>query len=134
MAMPSSFGKSSGRPETLRRRPDHLRRSDSRRFEGLGAGKTDLAAYLGGADVERAERLLLHEKGIAVFPTPDRAVKAYSCHVRFAKERFPREPERPPAAAAPAGTGKSLSPADSMAFLEREGVNVVPSRQAGVGG
>jgi acetate---CoA ligase (ADP-forming) len=99
--------------------------------KALEPGKTDLVAYLGGADVERAERLLLHEKGIAVFPAPDRAVKAYSCHVRFARDRFPREPEQPPVVAAPAGIGKSLSPADSMAFLEREGVNVVPSRQAG---
>src|SRR5512141_454313 len=96
----------------------------------LEPGQSDLVAYLGGADVERAERLLLHEKGIAVFPTPDRAVKAYSCHVRFARDRFPQEPEGPPATAAPAGNGKSLTPADSMAFLAREGMGVVPSRQA----
>ncbi len=96
----------------------------------LEPGQPDLVAYLGGADVERAERLLLHEKGIAVFPTPDRAVKAYSCHVRFARDRFPQEPEQPSAPAAPPGTGKSLTPADSMAFLAREGMGVVPSRQA----
>ena len=98
----------------------------------LEPGKPDLVAYLGGADVERAERLLLHEKGIAVFPTPDRAVKAYSCHVRFARNRFPREPETgPPAAAADsASAAKSLSPADSMAFLASEGLSVVPSRRA----
>jgi acyl-CoA synthetase (NDP forming) len=96
----------------------------------LEPGRPDLVAYLGGADVERAERLLLHEKGIAVFPTPERAVKAFSCHVRFARDRFPRTLEAPPASAAPAAAGKSLSPADSMAFLAREGVSVVPSRQA----
>jgi acyl-CoA synthetase (NDP forming) len=96
----------------------------------LEPGRPDLVAYLGGADVERAERLLLHEKGIAVFPTPERAVKALSCHIRFARDRFPRALEAPPAAAAPASAGKPLSPADSMAFLEREGVSVVPSRQA----
>ena len=98
--------------------------------KALEPGKPELVAYLGGADVERAERLLLHEKGIAVFPTPDRAVKAYSCHVRFARDRFPREPEPPSAAASPASAGKSLTPADSMAFLSREGIGVVPSRQA----
>jgi acyl-CoA synthetase (NDP forming) len=96
----------------------------------LEPGRPDLVAYLGGADVERAERLLLHEKGIAVFPTPERAVKAFSCHVRFARDRFPRTLEAPPASAAPAAAGKSLSPADSMAFLAREGVSVVPSQQA----
>jgi len=92
-------------------------------------GQPDLVAYLGGADVERAERLLLHEKGIAVFPTPERAVKALACHARFARARFPRTSEAP-AATSPAPAGKSLSPADSMGFLAREGIPVVPSRQA----
>jgi acetyltransferase len=77
--------------------------------KALEPGKRDLVAYLGGADVERAERLLFHEKGIAVFPTPDRAVKALSCHVRFARDRFPVATEAPASAAAPASAGKSLS-------------------------
>src|SRR3989304_3789185 len=41
-------------------------------------GKCDLVAYLGGADVEREERGKMHEKKIAVFPTPERAVRALS--------------------------------------------------------
>ncbi|HEY3125150.1 MAG TPA: acetate--CoA ligase family protein [Thermoanaerobaculia bacterium] len=98
--------------------------------KALEPGKRDLVAYLGGADVERAERLLFHEKGIAVFPTPDRAVKALSCHVRFARDRFPRATEVSAATAAPASAGTFLSPADSMAFLTREGIRVVPSRPA----
>ena len=93
-------------------------------------GRPDLVAYLGGADVERAERLLLHEKGIAVFPTPERAVQALACHARFARARFPRASETPAAATSAASAGKSLSPADSMGFLAREGIRVVPSRQA----
>jgi acetyltransferase len=89
-------------------------------------------AYLGGADVERAERLRFHEKGIAVFPTPDRAVKAFSCHVRFARDGFRPADEAPAGAAesTAAQPGKSLTPADSMEFLAREGVAVVPSRRA----
>src|SRR6266849_5476981 len=98
--------------------------------EILEPGGTELVAYLGGAGVERAERLLLHEKGIAVFPTPERAVKALSCHARFARDRFPRAAEAPAATAPPASAGKSLSPADSLGFLARAGVRVVPSRQA----
>ena len=101
--------------------------------ESLEPGNRDLVAYLGGADVERAERLRFHEKGIAVFPTPDRAVKALSCHVRFARDRFPLAPEASLAPAAPASAGKSLSPADSIGFLAREGIRVVPSRQASTG-
>ncbi|HEV2720635.1 MAG TPA: CoA-binding protein, partial [Thermoanaerobaculia bacterium] len=46
----------------------------------LEPGNSDLVIYLGGADVERAERKLLHEKGIAVFPTPERGVTALAAH------------------------------------------------------
>ena len=99
----------------------------------LEPGNRDLVAYLGGADVERVERLRFHEKGIAVFPTPDRAVKALACHVRFARDRFPAATEAPAPTAAPAPAGKWLSPADSMDFLAREGIPVVPSRQAATG-
>ncbi len=96
----------------------------------LEPGRPELVAYLGGADVERAERLLFHEKGIAVFPTPERAVKALSCHARFARDRFPAAAE-PSAAMAVAGSaGGSLSPADSIGFLEREEIRVVASRRA----
>ncbi len=96
----------------------------------LEPGQRDLVAYLGGADVERAERPLLHEKGIAVFPTPERAVKALSCHARFDRARVPRAGEAP-AAGSPAPAAKSLSPSGSMEFLQREGLPTVASRQAG---
>jgi acetyltransferase len=96
----------------------------------LEPGPPDLVAYLGGAEVERSERVLLHEKGIAVFPTPERAVKALSCHARFASDRFPRTTETSSAAASPVSTVKSLSPAESIAFLAREGIRVVSSRRA----
>jgi acetyltransferase len=99
--------------------------------EIMEPGRPDLVAYLGGADVERAERLLFHEKKIAVFPTPERAVKALSCHAHFARDLFPRATEGPTATAAPPSAGTTLSPADSIGFLAREGIRVVPSRQAG---
>jgi acyl-CoA synthetase (NDP forming) len=98
--------------------------------EALEPGNRDLVAYLGGADVERTETLLFHEKGIAVFPTPDRAVKALSCHARFARGVFPLATQAPPEAVFPASPGRSLSPADSIGFLAREGIRVVLSRQA----
>ena len=87
----------------------------------LEPGAADLVVYLGGADVERAERKLLHEKGIAVFPTPERGVAALARVARFA----PANEER---------TGKSacppLSPVESFAFLQREGIDVVRSQHA----
>jgi acetyltransferase len=102
--------------------------------EIMEPGRPELVAYLGGADVERAERLLFHEKKIAVFPTPERAVKALSCHARFARDLFPRATEGSVEAAPPtASAATSLSPADSIAFLAREGIRVVPSRQARTG-
>ena len=90
-------------------------------------GRCELVAYLGGADVERSERLLLHEKKVAVFPTPERAVRALACHLRFAPGRSSGMAAAPVAAVA---AGKSLSPADSLGFLAGEGIAVVPSRAA----
>ena len=36
----------------------------------------NLVIFLGGAEVERKEKLIMHEKGIPVFPTPERGIKA----------------------------------------------------------
>jgi acetyltransferase len=83
------------------------------------AGRCELVAFLGGADVEREERAKMHERKIAVFPTPERAVRALACHTRF--QRFPVElPKAEHAASTPA----SLPPAESLAFLAKAGVPV----------
>lgn len=39
-------------------------------------GANELIIFYGGADVERHERELMHLKGIPVFPTPERGIKA----------------------------------------------------------
>ena len=91
-------------------------------------GRHDLVVYLGGAEVERAERMLLHQKGIAVFPTPERAVKALACHTRFGRKGFAAQVEAQVAAAAAGGA--SLTPADSIRFLDGEGVPVARSQWA----
>ena len=39
-------------------------------------GARFVVAYLGGGDVEKKERLLMHAAGIPVFPTPQRAIRA----------------------------------------------------------
>ena len=96
--------------------------------EVIRPGKCDLVAYLGGADVERAERVKMHEKKIAVFPTPERAVKAMSCYSRFDRETFPREDAPPPHAAAEGEKeGRTLPPAESMELLAEHGFPVVRS-------
>ena len=95
-------------------------------------GRCELVAYLGGAEVERAERALLHEKKIAVFPTPERAVRALSCHARFRREEFPRneEPGEEGEAATQANGRKTLTPAASMRLLADSGFPVIPSEHA----
>jgi len=93
-------------------------------------GRCELVAYLGGAEVEREERVKFHEKKIAVFPTPERAMKALACHARFRRELFPpagEEEERP---AAPGAT-RAMTPADSMELLASAGFPVTPFRRAG---
>jgi acetyltransferase len=93
-------------------------------------GPCHLVAYLGGADVERAERRLLHEKRIAVFPTPERAVRALACHARFDPSRFPRRTGRPDIAPSPSDRRQPLSAVESMEWLARNGFPVVASRPA----
>ncbi len=90
-------------------------------------GKCDLVAYLGGADVEREERGKMHERKIAVFPTPERAVKALSCYARFDRKTF--LPERPVAGSPEKAKGRArvMTPADSMAFLAGNGLPVTPA-------
>ncbi len=98
--------------------------------EVITPGRCELVAYLGGAEVERAERALLHERKIAVFPTPERAVRALSCHARFNRGKFPGAPEKQAPAKGEAVAGKALAPAESMRLLSESGFPVVASRQA----
>lgn len=50
------------------------------------SGKGELIIFCGGADVERQESKLMHEKGIPVFPTPERGIKALYQLLRFEPE------------------------------------------------
>ena len=91
-----------------------------------------LVAYLGGAEVERAESARMHEKKIAVFPTPERAVKALACHTRFQPKPAPPAaaggpPLSRPGLALQGGEEWAISsPADSLSFLLRAGFPVTP--------
>jgi acetyltransferase len=99
--------------------------------EVITPGRCELVAYLGGAEVERTERALLHEKKIAVFPTPERAVRALSCHARFRRGEFPRERGAPEGAGNGTEKPLALSPVDSMRLLSEAGFPVVPGLPAG---
>lgn len=89
----------------------------------VSADKCHLVAYLGGADVEREERVKMGERKIAVFPTPERAVKAASVYLKLGripetKESLPHEEEKM--------AGNMLTPVDAFALLERYGIAVSP--------
>ena len=94
-------------------------------------GRCELVSYLGGADVEREERGKLHEKKIAVFPTPERAVKALSCHARFNRNAFPRDQAAVPPSAERQKDLRVMTPAESMAFVAGNGFPVTSMLPAG---
>lgn len=100
--------------------------------EVIHPGQCELVVYLGGADVEREERARMHEKKIAVFPTPERAVKALARHIRFRGDHFRLEAgTSEPSTARPVLVPASLSPAESIGFLSRAGVPVTAFAPAG---
>ncbi|MBA4397411.1 MAG: CoA-binding protein [Syntrophus sp. (in: bacteria)] len=90
-------------------------------------GKGELIIYCGGADVEREETILLHRKGIPVYPTPERGIRALYQLVRFDEAR---PAKKAPHAAAPA-TDLKLMPANKAAALLKEyGVSAVAAKPA----
>jgi acyl-CoA synthetase (NDP forming) len=85
----------------------------------------ELIAFLGGAEVERDEKLKMHRKGIPVFPTPERAIRALA-------QLVPSEKKAPPATRTfPAATGNAqLGLFESLQFFEAEGFDCISSRSA----
>jgi len=55
-------------------------------------GRGELVVYCGGAEVEREESLKMHEKGIPVYPTPERGVRALAQFFAHEVEK-PEEPQ-----------------------------------------
>jgi acetyltransferase len=80
-------------------------------------GASELVIFLGGADVEREERLLIHERGIPVYPSPERGLKALHQCFRF-------ESILDLVASAHTSTpGLQLMPADkAVALLKKAGI------------
>ena len=61
-------------------------------------GKGEVVVFCGGADVEREESALMHKKGIPVFPTPERGVRAMARFFAFDVAK-PKKAEKNHAAA-----------------------------------
>jgi len=77
----------------------------------------ELIIFYGGADVERHESELMHLKGIPVFPTPERGVKALA-RVLDRKDLAP--PQSPTLTVAAAG--RQLTPYQALTFIAEEGL------------
>jgi acyl-CoA synthetase (NDP forming) len=90
-------------------------------------GKGEVIVFCGGADVEREEVKLMHQKGIPVYPTPERGIRALYQMVRF------DEPPRAKKSAAghEAGTVLNLMPTrKAVTLLKQYGIAAVDAKLA----
>ncbi len=89
------------------------------------AGANELVIYLGGADVEREERQRMHQKGIPVYPTPERGIRALAQVIPVAKRG------KKASHTFPSASGRSqLSFFESLSFLKAQGFDCIISRIA----
>ena len=77
----------------------------------------ELIVFYGGADVERHESELMHLKGIPVFPTPERGIKALAQVL----ERQTLAPPQKPTLIIPAA-GRQLTPHQAMLRIAEQGL------------
>ncbi|MFQ5856073.1 MAG: acetate--CoA ligase family protein [Anaerolineae bacterium] len=80
-------------------------------------GANELVIFLGGADVERHERELMHLKGIPVFPTPERGVRALARVLQRNDLGAPEEPTLTVTAA-----GRQLTPYEAFTRIAEQGL------------
>lgn len=89
----------------------------------------ELIMFLGGAEVERAEKIKMHRKGVPVYPTPERGVRA------LAQVMAPERKVKAAMPAFPVAQGRSqLSLFESLRFLESNGFDCIVSRFANTTG
>jgi len=88
-------------------------------------GAYELVIFLGGAEVEREEKLKMHQRGIPVFPTPERGIRALA-------QLLPTEKKAKAAAHTfPVATGRTqLGVFDSLEFLASKGFDCICSLRA----
>jgi acyl-CoA synthetase (NDP forming) len=83
------------------------------------AGAAELVIFLGGAEVEREERLKLYDAGIPVFPTPERGINALAQFFRY--EAAPAAAPGPPKIAVAPGL-KLLPAGEAAALIAKAGI------------
>jgi acetyltransferase len=85
--------------------------------EVVTPGANELVIYLGGADVERQERELMHLKSIPVFPTPERGIKALAQVMDRKALAAPQKPTLTLTA-----TGTQLPPHEALSLVATKGL------------
>ncbi len=94
--------------------------------EAVTPDANEVVVFLGGAEVERSEKLNMHRRGIPVFPTPERAINAL---VQLVPPKMRTEKARN---TFPVAAGRSrLGFYESLEFLESEGFDCIMSHFAG---
>jgi acetyltransferase len=91
----------------------------------VAAGANELVVFLGGAEVERQQRELMHLKGVPVFPTPERGMKALA---RVVGRKALAPPQRPTLTTAV--SGRQLPPDEAMQLMAAEGLPTSPTALA----
>jgi acetyltransferase len=87
--------------------------------EVVTKGADELVVFLGGAEVEQEERAKLYNKGIPVFPTPERGVRALA---QFSRHAPALPGERLEAAIPPAAGLRLLPAAEAAEMITRAGI------------
>ena len=93
--------------------------------QAVTPGANELVVFLGGAEVERQQKELMHLKGVPVFPTPERGMKALA---RLVGRKALAPPQRPTLTTAVAG--RQLPPDKAMQLMADEGLPTPPSALA----
>lgn len=88
-------------------------------------GANELVICLGGAEVERSEKLKMHHRGIPVFPTPERAIRTLAQLLPADRKARRAKPTYP------AATGRTqLSVYESLSFIKDQGFDCIVNRLA----
>jgi acetyltransferase len=93
--------------------------------QAVTPGANELIVYLGGAEVERSEKLKMHHRGIPVFPTPERAIRTLAQLIPEGKKAVRAK------FTYPAATGRTqLSVFESFNFIKSKGFDCIVNRFA----
>lgn len=93
-------------------------------------GSNELVIFLGGADVERAEKAKMHERGIPVFPTPERAVRALAQLLPAQKKGKKEVPSRVPQIKVDLTDAHMLSLSEALEYLKTRGLPCIHFEKA----